>query len=69
MSQGFRIAVMQSTTVITNYYNDQLKYDIEREERVLQGKITRQEADREEEEWQEVSSFIISKRHGIRRYL
>lgn len=45
---------MQSTTVITNYYNDQLKYDIEREERVLHGKITRQEADREEAEWQEV---------------
>ena len=48
---------MQSTTVITNYYNDQLKYDIEREEKVLQGKLTRQEADREEEEWQEVSSI------------
>lgn len=55
---------MQSTTVITNYYNDQLKYDIEREERVLQEKITRQEADREEKEWQEVSLFIL-KRHGI----
>jgi hypothetical protein len=48
---------MQSTTVITNYYNDQLKYDIEREEKVIQGKLTRQEADREEEEWQEVSFF------------
>jgi hypothetical protein len=46
---------MQSTTVITNYYNDQLKYDIEREEKVIQGKLTRQEADREEKEWQEVS--------------
>lgn len=59
---------MQSTTVITNYYNDQLKYDIEREEKVIQGKITRQEADREEEEWQEVSSFIV-KGNGICRYL
>ena len=48
---------MQSTTVITNYYNDQLKYDIEREERVVKGQITRQEADREEKEWQEVSRF------------
>lgn len=56
---------MQSTTVITNYYNDQLKYDIEREEKVLQGKITRQEADREEKEWQEVSLSILN-RHGIR---
>ena len=48
---------MQSTTVITNYYNEQLKYDIEREERVVKGQITRQEADREEKEWQEVSRF------------
>jgi hypothetical protein len=51
---------MQSTTVITNYYNDQLKNDIEREERVLQGAITREQADREEEEWQEVCLVLTN---------
>lgn len=45
---------MQATTVITTYYNDQLKLDIEREERILSGEIARVEADREDEEWQEV---------------
>ena len=59
---------MQSTTVITNYYNDQLKYDIEREEKVIQGKLTRQEADREEEEWQEVRLFV-AKRYSIHGYI
>ena len=58
---------MQSTTVITNYYNDQLKYDIEREEKVMQGKLTRQEADREEEEWQEVRLFV-AKRYSVHGY-
>jgi hypothetical protein len=58
-NKGFRIAVMQTTTVITNYYNDQLKNDIDREERVLEGKITRQQADREEEEWQEVRQRVM----------
>ena len=57
---------MQTTTVITNYYNDQLKYDIEREEKVIQGKITRQEADREEKEWQEVRLFV-AQRNDIHR--
>jgi hypothetical protein len=45
---------MQSTTVVTTYYNDQLKNDIEQEERILSGEITRAEAEREDEEWQEV---------------
>ena len=45
---------MQSTTVLTNYYNDQLKQDIEREERFAAGTITRKQAEREEEAWQEV---------------
>jgi hypothetical protein len=52
--QAFRIAVMQSTTVLTNYYNDQLKQDIEREERIAKGQLTRKQAEREEEAWQEV---------------
>jgi hypothetical protein len=49
---------MQSTTVITNYYNDQLKNDIEREDRILRGEITKKEADREEGEWQEVRLYL-----------
>jgi hypothetical protein len=46
---------MQSTTMFTNFYSDQLKADIEREERVERKEITRRQADREEEEWMEVS--------------
>jgi hypothetical protein len=49
---------MQSTTVVTNYYNDQLKLDIEREEKVLSGIMTREQADREESEWQEVRTSV-----------
>jgi hypothetical protein len=59
--QAFRIAVMQSTTVLTNYYNDQLKQDIEREERVAAGTLTRKQAEREEEAWQEVCSMNFDK--------
>jgi len=57
--QVVRITVMQSTSVITHYYSDQLKEDMKREERIDNGEITRQEAEREDEEWQEVS-FVVS---------
>ena len=50
-----RICVMQSTTVVTTYFNDQLKEDTEREERIQKGDITRALANKEDEEWQEVS--------------
>lgn len=45
---------MQSTTVVTNYYNDQLKEDMEREDRIQKGEITRAQANKEDDEWQEV---------------
>ena len=50
-----RIVVMQSTNVVTTYYNDQLKQDMEREERIQRREITRAQANKEDEEWQEVS--------------
>lgn len=53
-----RIVFMQSTTMFTNFYSDQLKADIEREERVEKKEITRRQADREEEEWMEVRMFM-----------
>jgi hypothetical protein len=52
--QTIRIVVTQSATVVSNYYNDQLKEDIAREERIQNGKITRKQADKEDEEWSEV---------------
>lgn len=53
-----RISIMQMTTVVTNYYNDQLKNDIEREDRIATDKITRQQAELEDEEWQAVCRGI-----------
>jgi hypothetical protein len=58
MEQAVRIVFMQSTTMFTNFYSDQLKADIEREERVEKKEITRRQADREEEEWMEVRMFM-----------
>jgi hypothetical protein len=49
-----RITVIQSSTVVTNYYNDLIKLDMERDERVASGEITREQAERESDEWQEV---------------
>ena len=59
--QAFRIAFTQSTTVITNYFNDQLKNEIDRGEKVLNGTMTRDQADREEEKWRQVcrAFFVI----------
>ena len=50
-----RVVVMQCTNVVTTYYNEQLKQDMEREERIQKGEITRAQANKEDEEWQEVS--------------
>jgi len=70
-----RIVVMQSTTVVTTYFNDQLKEDTEREERIQKGDITRAQANKEDEEWQEVSgtnlwmldSFLEQREDSTRR--
>ena len=59
-----RIVVMRSTTVVTHYYNDQLKEDMDREERIQRGEITRAQANREDEEWQEVSTVVFVPSHG-----
>lgn len=57
--QAIRIAVMQTTTAVTHYYNDQLKVDMEREDRISSGEITRAQAEKEDEAWQEVSCTLV----------
>jgi len=53
-TQSLRVVIMQGTQVGTLYLNDQLKEDMARDERVLKGKLTRQEAEEEADEWAEV---------------
>lgn len=53
-----KICVVQYSTVMTNYLNDQLKEDLEREERVQSGELKRQDAVRESNEWQEVGTCM-----------
>lgn len=40
----------------SNYYNDLLKEDLERERRIERNEITREEANDEEKEWADVRS-------------
>ena len=42
---------------MSTYLNDQLKEDIERDELVARGQLTRDQADEQAEEWAEVSPF------------
>jgi hypothetical protein len=49
-----KICVVQYTTVMSNYLNDQLQADLERDERVKSGELAAQDALREANEWQEV---------------
>jgi hypothetical protein len=49
-----RITFIQSSNVFTSYYTDLLKLDMEREEKVAAGELTREQAEQESEEWQEV---------------
>ena len=46
--------MVQFSTIVTNYYNDQLKEDMKREEKIENGEMTRAQAIKEDEEWQEV---------------
>ena len=45
----------QSAHILSNYVNDQLKEDMEREELVANGVLTQKEADEQSDEWAEVS--------------
>jgi hypothetical protein len=53
-AQTIRVAVMQGTQVATQYLNDQLKEDLERDELVARGKVNRVDADTDGAEWAEV---------------
>jgi hypothetical protein len=52
-----RICIVQYTTVMSNYLNDQLQADLERDGRVQRGELTPSDASREASEWQEVRSM------------
>lgn len=46
---------MQGTQVATQYLNDQLKADLDRDDLVARGKVSRHDADADGAEWAEVS--------------
>ncbi|GKY93282.1 hypothetical protein MPSEU_000295700 [Mayamaea pseudoterrestris] len=46
-----RIVIMQGSTILTQYMNDQLKEDMRRDELVAYGKLSQLEADEEAAQW------------------
>jgi hypothetical protein len=52
--QTIRVAVMQGTQVATQYLNDQLKEELERDKLVDRSKVNRVDADTDGAEWAEV---------------
>jgi hypothetical protein len=50
--------ILQSSQVVTHYLQDQLKADIRRDELVMKGKTTREQADQDSDEWTEVR-FVV----------
>jgi hypothetical protein len=56
--QTIRVAVMQGTQVATQYLNDQLKEDLDRDELVARGKVSRHDADADGNEWAEVREDV-----------
>jgi hypothetical protein len=53
-SQTIRIVIMQGSSVLTQYMNDQLKEDMRRDELVADGKMSQMAADEEALLWSEV---------------
>ena len=62
--QTIRVTMMQGAHILSKYVTDQIQDDLEREERVAEGTVTQEEADREADEWAEVSP--LSKETGFR---
>jgi len=48
-----RVSIIQASTILTNYMTEQLERENEREELLVQGKITVSEMDRQNAEWEE----------------
>mmetsp|Transcript_3368 Transcript_3368/g.5021 ORF Transcript_3368/g.5021 Transcript_3368/m.5021 type:complete len:317 (-) Transcript_3368:60-1010(-) len=48
-----RVVAIQSSNMIAYYFQDQLSADMEREEQVKEGKLSAEEADKLQEEWEE----------------
>jgi hypothetical protein len=55
-----RVVIMQGTQVATHYLKDQLAADLERDDLVSRGKMTREAAEAQAEEWAEVRLFVIA---------
>jgi hypothetical protein len=56
--------MMQGAHILSKYVTDQIQDDLEREERVAEGTLTQGEADREADEWADVST--LSNESGFR---
>lgn len=55
-----RIVILQSTQVMTQFLNDQLKEDMARDELVAKGKLTQAEANEEADTWTEVRPCFVT---------
>jgi hypothetical protein len=60
-----RVVLMQTTQVMSHYFNDQLKAGLERDELVRKKEMSPEEAEKEEEEWVEVSIVCFESLRGI----
>ena len=58
LAQTIRVAIMQGTLVATQYSNDQLKEDLDRDELVAKGKVSRHDANADGVEWAEVRGYM-----------
>jgi hypothetical protein len=60
--QTIRITFMQGSTIISQYMNDQLKEEVNRDELVTKKKMTPEEACEDSAHWSEVSFWHVNAR-------
>lgn len=53
------MVITQTSTVYSNYLSDQLKEEMKRDDLVNEGKISREEAERQADEWSQVSPHSV----------
>ena len=51
--------MFQGSDMVTTYFTDQMEYEAENEELIVQGKLTPLQADRKNLEWEEVRNMRI----------
>ena len=49
--------MMQGSFIMSNFFTDQLEAEQERDELVVQGKLTNEQAEKDNSEWEEVRNF------------